>query len=506
MHLSRHPDVARLIAKRDMKGLLKALGLPGDAVVRAGAATALGAFGDPAAVVPLVVAVGDDQRDVRLAAVAALGRLGGPGAVAALAPLLGSSDLRMCEAALAALVMIGAASVDSLAGALKDRDSYVRARATKALGEIGGERAVEPLTATLHDRSKMVRQAAADALDGLGWAPPKTETGAAYWVAKRDWRQCAKAAAVEPLIAVLHDEDEAIRHSASRVLVRIGAPAVQPLVDSLGWNEWEVESVLVEIGAPAVEPLVAHLHDEPEERRRAIVGVLGKIADARAVESLLQAVDDPESSVRDSVATALGHLGDARSVEPLIGMLDDGEASVRRSAANALGRLGDARAVPPLVATLREQSGYVRRDVAAALDALGWIPDTSADQVAHWIAGECWEECVQAAAVEPLMAALVDEIRSVREGAAETLGRIADPRSIDALAAVLNDDRENIDVCKSAAKALVAMYRSGKLDEEARAKVLAQRAAIMFEEPERDELRFGSRVGPDRSIGVYFPL
>jgi HEAT repeat protein len=137
---------------------------------------------------------------------------------------------------------------------------------------------------------------------------------------------------------------------------------------------------------------------------------------------------------------------------------------------------------------------------------LGWTPTTTSDQVAYWIAEERWAECARAEAVEPLMTALADEIRSVREGAAETLGRIADPRSIDALAAVLNDGRENIDVCKSAAKALVAMYGSDKLDEQARAKVLAQRAAIMFEEPERDELRFGSRGGPDRSIGVYFPL
>ncbi|MFA5885440.1 MAG: HEAT repeat domain-containing protein, partial [Acidimicrobiia bacterium] len=446
MHRGRHPDIARSTAKRDVKGLVKALGCPGDGKVRAAAADALASLGDPRAVEPLVATLGDDHANVRTAAIAALGELADPRAVDALAAVLSRDHVLTGDAALSALVMIGAPSVDALVTTLENDNGFVREDAATALGQIGDMRAVEPLVATLHDNKESVRAAAAAALDRLGWSPDPGAAGAAYWVAKRQWGKCVKAAAIEPLVAVLHDEDEAVRKSASRVLVRIGARAVESLIDSLGWADWTTEAVLVDIGAPAVEPLVAHLHDERSGRREAIARVLGTIGDARAVEPLIPRLDDQADTVRSAAATALGRIGDTRAVEPLIPVLDDRANAVRAAAATALGRIGDTRAVEPLVGVVQGQTGFVRRDAADALDALGWSPDAGPAAVAYWIAKQHWDACVQVAAVEPLIAALGDAIGSVRTGAATALGQIADPRAVDALITVLNDNGEEVEV------------------------------------------------------------
>jgi hypothetical protein len=148
MPLFGPPNVEKLEAKGNVKGLIKALGYEKDADVREAAALALGQVGDAHAMEPLIAV-------------------------------------------------------------LKDSTGSERWAAASALGEIGDARAVESLINTLGDKDGEVRRAAADALDKLGWQPGQSESGTAYWVAKRRWDKCAGigAAAAEPLINALGGEE-----------------------------------------------------------------------------------------------------------------------------------------------------------------------------------------------------------------------------------------------------------------------------------------------------------
>jgi HEAT repeat protein len=80
MFLFGAPNVQKLSAKRDVQGLIKALGYEKDEQIRHAAALALGQIGDPRALEPLIAASHDSDPDVRQAAVEALGqvRAGGP--------------------------------------------------------------------------------------------------------------------------------------------------------------------------------------------------------------------------------------------------------------------------------------------------------------------------------------------------------------------------------------------------------------------------------------------
>ena len=78
MPLFGPPEVAKLKAKGNVKGLIKALGYYKDRYVRGSAAVALGQIGDARAVEPLIVALYDNNKDLREAAVESLGQIATP--------------------------------------------------------------------------------------------------------------------------------------------------------------------------------------------------------------------------------------------------------------------------------------------------------------------------------------------------------------------------------------------------------------------------------------------
>jgi len=435
--------LGRLGDTRAVGPLTVALG-DGDWGVRVDAATALGQIGDARAVGPLLAVLNDEQTLVREHAATALGQLGDTRAVDALLAAVNDQENSVREHVFAALGQLGdGRAVAPLVAALSHGDWPVRRHAADALGRLGDARAVAPLVTALSEQEWLVRSSAAQALDRLGWSPDNGAAGAAYWIARRQWGKCVKIAAIDPLIAATRDER--VRADATRTLVKIGARAVDALIGALN--------------------------------------------------------DDDDGEVRRAAADALGQIGDPRATGPLLAALnDDHDNYVRRAAAGALGQIGDAGAVDALITALSDQHGFVSAAAADALDRLGWNPDPGPAGAAYWVAKAQWDKCVQAAAVEPLIIALQDYDR--REAAARVLGQICDTRAVDPLLALLHDRFP--DMGRAAARALVAMYSARKLDEGQKARLLAERDFITYQDhvPEHE----GVDAYEDRSIGVAFPL
>ena len=235
------PNVAKLAAKRDGKGLIRALGHQKDAGIRGASAEALGRADDPIAVGPLIAALED--------------------------PLV-SKDARD------ALVRLYAYSIEPLIAALTNRGPEVRAGAASALGGISDARAFEPLTAALSDRAGDVRYEAVTSLsligDVRGAGPsssalrdqdPKVRRGAVAWFCKfgaGPW--------VEPLgAAALEDPDEKVRELAFHSLALLGDPR-------------------------AVEGLIAILRGPYWVDRLDAAKALGRTGDRRVVEPLIEAL------------------------------------------------------------------------------------------------------------------------------------------------------------------------------------------------------------------------
>ncbi|MCP4536735.1 MAG: hypothetical protein GY832_06275 [Chloroflexi bacterium] len=206
-----------------------------------------------------------------------------------------------------------------------------------SIEKLQAERDVTGLVEALgYRKDASVRQAAAESLDDLGWQPDRNETGAVYWIAKRQWDKCVELGtlAVELLIVTLKDRDRAVRRAAAEALGKVG-------------------------DARAVKSLIAALNDQNRAVRRTAAEALGKVGDVRAVEPLIAALKDQDDTVRRAAAEALEKVGDVQAVDPLIAALKDHDGTVRLAAIKALEKIGDDRAEKPLITALQDKDSVV---------------------------------------------------------------------------------------------------------------------------------------------------
>lgn len=320
--------------------------------VRSVAAEVLGKIGDKRAVDILITALGDGDLGVRNYAVGALGQIQDVRAVESVIAVLKHEYWGTRKIAAEALGHIGDQRAVEPLIAILINDPYpfhaVRESAAKALSKIGDARAVKPLILLLGDKDIFLREYAAIALDQMGWQPDRSESGAAYWIAKEKWDRCVEigAPAVVPLIAALKDKYWRVRRGAIDALGKIGdVLAVEPLIAALcedkdDYVRWDAAWALKKIGSPAIEPLIATLRDADEDVRGPAAWALGEIGDVRAVEPLIAALRDREGTVRRHAADALWRIGDVRAFDSLKIALQDEDEGVRNAATNALNAIG----------------------------------------------------------------------------------------------------------------------------------------------------------------------
>ncbi len=326
MALFGPPDVASLKAKRDVQGLIRALGYNGDVKVRRSAAAALGELGDPraveplslalknhdwehnwddlaaaadalvlfgaSAVEPLIALLGWHSKVVRVAVAGALAGIGRP-AIGPLIALLTDADLETRETAGQVLADIGTDAIDGLSEALDDEQVGKRRRVAKVLGLIGDPRGVAPLTRALRDPVAVVRQAAAKSLGEIG-----------------------SLSGGDALAGALRDPDPEVVKTVAQALAEMKDPRAIPalLPELLTSKPQPALDALVKIGLPSVEPMLAML------------------AGSKARGDAQWIVDD----WRSHVAAVLAGLGCSPEVGALVTKLFADENALRSEAASAL--------------------------------------------------------------------------------------------------------------------------------------------------------------------------
>jgi len=492
MGFFRLPDIEKMKAKRDIEGLIEALGYRKEERVRKSAAQALGEIGGGS--VPLLIRL---FRDFERAAgaEAALVLIGAPaapalllaldeqnkavraGSLAALAQIIyAREDAELCRQAAAPLTAclddssptirlkavhvlnevglvlaaergLKAKLTTRLAERLYDTDEQVRQEAAFGLAQLADVGALNPLITSLKDPQGGVRSNAAWGLGRIGDVNAVLPLlVATYSDPQGVVRQQARAAllavgttALRPLAAMLRDNRMEIRSAAAEMLDALGW---QPVADETGAFYWIAKGQYArctEIGAPAVEALLNLLRGPLEEAAaHGAAEALVKIG-APAVEALLARLPSGQWKSM-AVIEVLGRAGDERVVAPLIEMLEDKQQGevYHRAAAEALVKTGGASAVQALILALHDQDELSRRIAADALDRLGWQPGTSEASAWYWIAKGEFERCVKtgAAAVGPLISTLYDRNTFNAEAAAMALGELGDRRAIAALGEV----------------------------------------------------------------------
>lgn len=128
---------------------------------------------------------------------------------------------------------------------------------------------------------------------------------------------------------------------------------------------------LIQYGEIAVDPLIALLMDEDSDVRVHAATALGWVGGKDAVQPLLVALQDENLGVRRYAARALCWVVDDTAVPGLIEALHDEDNYVRCYSARALGWSQDERAIEPLRALLQHENADVRSYAATALEDLG---------------------------------------------------------------------------------------------------------------------------------------
>jgi hypothetical protein len=129
---------------------------------------------------------------------------------------------------------------------------------------------------------------------------------------------------------------------------------------------------LIQYGEDAVDPLTALLMDDDADVRVHAATALGWVGGKDAVQPLTVALMDSNPYVRRYAARAMCWVVDDTAVDGLIEALKDDDNYVRRYAARALGWSQDRRAIRPLIELLtREDNNDVREYAFTALEDLG---------------------------------------------------------------------------------------------------------------------------------------
>ena len=180
------------------------------------------------------------------------------------------------------------------------------------------------------------------------------------------------------------------------------------------------------------------LRDEDARVRVSAALFLEKEALEEDREPLLRAVHDPDASVREGVASALGRLGGEGVPEALLEMLEDRKDGVREAAALSLGRLRIERTIPHLIRMLRETGTMPVRHGGATIR----MPDPFSAEAAAQALGNFSDPEVVEALIEVISEP--DTHERVLGQAADSLGKIGDPKAIPPVATLLEDSRLSI--------------------------------------------------------------
>jgi HEAT repeat protein len=158
---------------------------------------------------------------------------------------------------------------------------------------------------------------------------------------------------------------------------------------------------LVRIGYPAVAPLVGMLRDERWHVVRNMVAILGEIGSRECVAALRSSLDHSDQRVRKETVRTLAKIGGKEAEASIIELLADNDDGIVRQAILSLGIMRSRAAVQPLIDMVTRRDFFLTALPAKkeALQALGRIGDRGATRCLldilegrHLLAWNRWEE------------------------------------------------------------------------------------------------------------------
>lgn len=220
---------------------------------------------------------------------------------------------------------------------------------------------------------------------------------------------------------------------------------------------------------PDPEVMLVLLESRETPQRMIAARAFCELQDQRAIPHLIRLLTDACPLVRVSAAYGLGRNPSPDAVEPLITQLNrDWNGYVRKGVVWALGNCRDRRALIPLIDALKTEISAVRLWAASSLaqmaelgydavvaavppliEALIQDPVAAVRSNCAWSLGQLCRELpanvVYAGAIDGLIQTLEeDEDMGVREDAKASLLRVGDPRALQVIEALQQEQSEGL--------------------------------------------------------------
>jgi HEAT repeat protein len=452
-------------------------------VVALAPASLSSALGQEQSAAELITAIKSAQGDARVQAIDQLGAVGGDAAVKPLSGLLSDPSAEVRAHAAAALGAVGdpaKSAVPAIVQLLRDEDPIVRRQAVHAIMAIRpGPQVTVPLAVKLlEDSDPGVRLRILDAISQAGPAalPGLIEAlsneKAAYWacLVLREMGPAAKDA-VPALTARLKDSRPEIRREAVLALAAMdeaAAPSAKEIAALLNDEQVAIPATYALARLGKVSGDVEALIRKNAGSQNALLSTtsLWALAKARpddaalrrdATRKLIAALKHDDPFVRVQAARALAALPPAPEITTPIweeAMADADETTIRH-ALDAMAQLG-AAAVPRLTAALENEKHrleviyvltHIGPEAAPAAEALANLASDPNEQVAHEALLALAAIGPGAKAAAPKLVARLGEADTANSAAiAYTLGKVdpASPAVRAALAKSLKSDDQHV--------------------------------------------------------------
>lgn len=246
------------------------------------------------------------------------------------------------------------------------------------------------------------------------------------------------------LLDCLSDPENAgKRNSATEALIRIGAPAIEPVIDRLYVAEdVDVRLSLVNLlgdlrNADGFRTLLELLPGEKDINiASSMVSSLGKYRDAAALPHLIPCLQREDLWLKFHVVEALGEIGDRAALPAVLPLY--AEKSLRKPVLESIGKIADVGTVPFLLGII---AGEERLNLTA-LRALVRIAEASKPRIVEQSERLLIQRKFRESFPAQKIPALIDHLhttpkRDVRNFILKFLGWSADPRALPILLAFL---------------------------------------------------------------------
>jgi len=187
-------------------------------------------------------------------------------------------------------------------------------------------------------------------------------------------------------ISLMREEDISLASNEIHIVVKAKpgphpdptlADKIKQLIKDLGSEDWETREKaseeLIKIGEPAIEPLVAVTKEgaDPEVvwRAQIILKELGYTTDetiAEKVQAILDGIKENDWTVKETIGIEIVRLG-PRVIGTLKSFLDNPDYRIRQVVVELLGKIPDKQIVQVLINALDDKDKYVAASAAKEL-------------------------------------------------------------------------------------------------------------------------------------------